>query len=60
MTVSMDQLESFVAAAEQGSFSGAAKQLLAGWQVNGVAYWQSGLPFNVTNSTARANTSAGT
>ena len=25
----------------------------------GVAYLQSGLPFNVTNSTARANTSAG-
>ena len=22
----------------------------AGWQINGVAYWQSGLPFNVTNS----------
>jgi hypothetical protein len=41
------------------SLTGAAKQLLAGWQVNGVAYWQSGLPFNVTNSTARANTSAG-
>jgi hypothetical protein len=28
------------------------------WQVNGVAYWQSGLPFNVTNPTARSNTSA--
>jgi hypothetical protein len=41
------------------SFAGAAKQLLAGWQVNGVAYWQTGLAFNVTNSTARANTSAG-
>jgi hypothetical protein len=41
------------------SASGAAKQLLSGWQVNGVAYWQTGLPFNVTNSTARANTSAG-
>jgi len=41
------------------SLTGAAKQLLAGWQINGVAYWQSGLPFNVTNSTARANTSAG-
>jgi len=40
------------------AFEGAAK-LLAGWQVNGVAYWQTGLPFNVTNSTARANTSAG-
>ena len=35
------------------------KQLLSGWQVNGVAYWQTGLPFNVTNSTARSNTSAG-
>ena len=33
--------------------------MLAGWQVNGVAYWQTGLPFNVTNSTARSNTSAG-
>jgi len=40
------------------AFEGAAK-LFAGWQVNGVAYWQTGLPFNVTNSTARANTSAG-
>ena len=40
------------------SLTGAAKQLLAGWQVNGVASWQTGLPFNVTNSTARANTSA--
>ena len=41
------------------SLTGAAKQVLAGWQVNGVAYWQTGLPFNVTNSTARSNTSAG-
>jgi hypothetical protein len=40
------------------SLTGAAKQVLAGWQINGVAYWQTGLPFNVTNSTARANTSA--
>src|SRR6202007_2070716 len=38
---------------------GLAKGVLAGWQVNGVAYWQTGLPFNVINSTARANTSAG-
>jgi hypothetical protein len=35
------------------------KHLVGGWQVNGVMYLQSGLPFNVTNSTARANTSAG-
>jgi hypothetical protein len=41
------------------SFTGAAKQVFAGWQVNGIAYWQSGLPFTVTNSTARSNTSAG-
>ena len=41
------------------SLTGAAKTLLAGWQVNGVAFWQSGLPFNVTNSTARSNTGAG-
>jgi hypothetical protein len=40
------------------SFTGAAKQVLSGWQINGVAFWQSGLAFNVTNSTARANTSA--
>ena len=40
-------------------FTGAAKQICAGWQVNGIAYWQSGLPFTVTNSTARSNTSAG-
>ena len=41
------------------SLTGIAKGVLAGWQVNGVAYWQTGLPFNVINSTARANTSAG-
>jgi hypothetical protein len=40
------------------SLTGVSKALLAGWQVNGVAYWQSGLPFNVTNSTGRSNTSA--
>jgi carboxypeptidase family protein len=40
------------------SAGGAMKQLAGGWQVNGVLFLQSGLPFNVTNSTARANTSA--
>lgn len=40
------------------SFNGPAKYVLAGWQINAVAYWQSGLPFNVTNNTARANTGA--
>ena len=41
------------------SATGAAKALIGGWQVNGVMYLQSGLPFNVTNSTQRANTSGG-
>jgi hypothetical protein len=40
------------------TLEGVSKQVLAGWQVNGVYFWQSGLPYNVTNSTARANTSA--
>jgi len=41
------------------SAGGAWRQVLGGWQVNGVLFLQSGLPFNVTNSTARSNTSAG-
>jgi hypothetical protein len=39
--------------------SGAVKQLIADWQVNLLAYWQSGLPFTVYNATARSNTGAG-
>jgi hypothetical protein len=37
------------------SLTGAAGRLLSGWQVNAVATWQSGLPFNITNATARTN-----
>ena len=36
--------------------TGVARGLIEGWQLNAIAYWQSGLPFTVTNSTARANT----
>jgi hypothetical protein len=33
--------------------------VLGGWQVNTVAFWQTGLPFTVQNGTARSNTSGG-
>lgn len=32
------------------------RHLVSGWQVNAVASWQTGLPFNITNQTARVNT----
>ena len=32
---------------------------MADWQVNLLAYWQSGVPFTVYNATARSNTGAG-
>ncbi len=35
---------------------GVTHGVLGGWQINGVAYWQTGLPFTVTNGTARSNT----
>ena len=38
------------------SLTGAAGRLFAGWQLNAVGFWQSGLPFDVTNAAARANT----
>ena len=38
---------------------GAVKHLLGDWQVNLLAYWQSGVPFTVYNATARSNTGAG-
>jgi hypothetical protein len=38
------------------SSTGLTHGLLAGWQVNGAAYWQSGLRFTVANGTARSNT----
>ncbi|MBL8142368.1 MAG: TonB-dependent receptor [Acidobacteria bacterium] len=39
--------------------SGAARQIIGGWQVNAVAFWQSGLPFTVVNATPRSNTGVG-
>lgn len=39
--------------------SGAVKHLIGDWQVNMLAYWQSGVPFTVFNATARSNTGAG-
>jgi len=36
--------------------TGVVRGLVEGWQLNAIAYWQSGLPFTVTNSTARSNT----
>jgi hypothetical protein len=33
--------------------------LVRGWQVNAVANWQGGTPFNVSNSSQRANTGGG-
>jgi hypothetical protein len=36
-------------------FHGAWRQVLGGWQVNGVAVWQTGLPFTVISSNPRAN-----
>jgi hypothetical protein len=38
------------------SATGRARYILAGWQVNASASWQTGLPFNVTNLTPRSNT----
>ena len=39
--------------------TGALRTLIADWQVNLLAYWQSGVPFTVFNTTARSNTGAG-
>jgi hypothetical protein len=38
------------------SLTGLSKGFLYGWQVNTAAFWQSGIPFTVTNSPARMNT----
>ncbi len=35
--------------------TGVRRQALQGWQVNGIAGWQTGLPFTVTNLTSRTN-----
>jgi hypothetical protein len=39
--------------------AGALNALVGNWQVNTIAYWQSGVPFTVFNTTARSNTGAG-
>jgi len=36
--------------------SGVTHGVLGGWQVNTVAFYQTGLPYTVTNGTARSNT----
>src|SRR5439155_1706885 len=38
------------------SLTGALGQLLADWQVNALAAWQTRLPFNITNAATRTNT----
>ena len=38
--------------------TGSAGALLSDWQVNGIAYWQAGRPFNVQNASPRTNTGA--
>ncbi len=37
------------------SLKGIERQVLHGWQVNGIAAWNTGLPFSVTNSASVAN-----
>jgi carboxypeptidase family protein len=39
--------------------SGLTHAVLGGWQINGVASYQSGVPLNIVNGTARSNTSGG-
>jgi hypothetical protein len=41
------------------SLTGVAHGLLAGWQVNGVAYWQSGTSVTITNATPVMQTGGG-
>ena len=41
------------------NLKGFANSLIAGWQANISAFWQSGRPWGVTNSTERANTGGG-
>jgi hypothetical protein len=38
------------------SLTGVSGAILSGWQVNAVGFYQTGLPFTVTNSAARTNT----
>ena len=34
---------------------GFGKALVGGWQVNSLAFWQTGIPFSITNASARIN-----
>ena len=34
---------------------GFSKALVGGWQVNSLAFWQTGIPFSITNASARIN-----
>jgi hypothetical protein len=40
------------------ALTGIAHAAFARWQLNAVAFWQSGLPFTVTNASPRSNTGA--
>jgi hypothetical protein len=37
------------------SLTGVKGKLLKGWQMNGIAFWQSGAPFTITNSVPQIN-----
>jgi hypothetical protein len=37
------------------SLTGAMGQVFAHWQINALAAWQTGLPFNITNAASRTN-----
>lgn len=41
------------------SLTGVAHGVLAGWQINAIANFQTGEPFDITNAAARANTGGG-
>jgi hypothetical protein len=41
------------------SSTGITRAVLARWQLNVIAFWQSGLPFTVVNATPRSNTGVG-
>jgi hypothetical protein len=37
------------------SSTGFRKGMIAGWQLNSLAFWQTGIPFTITNASARIN-----
>jgi hypothetical protein len=42
-----------------GTAGALTRGVLGGWQINGVAVWQTGTPYTVGNGTARSNTGGG-